>query len=138
MKKTMLVILLFPIFLGSCEQKSIEVNLQTTALAAARDEYMEANKEALYQQSNRLIQESPQLASYLVLSAVTLHILEECEEVCTPVRLAVAVNNINTIINDLCSGSSLGDRLEACAGRYPDPDDHGSCVRGELERGICP
>ncbi len=137
MTKTMILVLLCPILLTGCKHEPVEVDPQTKALAAARDLYMNSNRDAIHEQAARMAEESPQLASYLILSDLTIRVLERCEEVCTPILLALPGENTNTVITDICRGESLGDRIDRC-GRHSDPDDYDSCVTNELQRGVCP
>ena len=137
MKMTTIFIVLCSILFAGCKHDSAEVDPQAKALAEARDLYIETNRDAIYKQASQMAEESPQLASYLILSDLTIRVLETCEEVCTPVRFALPRENTNTVITDRCLGDSLGKRIDRC-GRHTDPNDFDNCVKNELQRGICP
>ena len=137
MKMATLLIFLCAVMIGGCKHHPVKVDPQAKALAVARDVYLRSNRDAIVEQVARMAEESPQLASYLILSDLSLHVLERCEEVCTPLQFALPRENTNTVIIDICRGDSLGERIDRC-GRHADPDDHDSCVKSELERGVCP
>ena len=137
MKMTIILIVLCPILLTGCKHEPVEIDPQAKALAAARDLYMKSNRDAIFEQASQMADQAPQLTSYLILSDLSIRVLEQCEEVCTPIRFAVSRENTNTVTTDICLGDSLGERIARCS-RHTDPNDFDNCVTNEIERGICP
>lgn len=137
MKMILVLALLLPLTLVACKHADVKADAQTRALAVARDQYLDANREAIHRQIAQMSEEQPELAIYFVLSDVVLRVMERCEEVCTPVAFALAEENTNTVVNDICPGESLGRRIDRC-GRHSDPGDYDSCIRRELASGVCP
>ena len=128
---------LLPVLLTACKHHDVKEDVQSRALAVARDQYFEANRDTIYRHIAQMSEEQPELAIYFVLSDVVLRAVERCEEVCTPLTFALAEENTNTVITNICQGDSIGQRINRC-GRHSDPGDYDSCIRRELQAGVCP
>ncbi len=129
--------LILSLLLTACKHNGVKPDLQSRALADVRDQYFETNKETIRRHIARMSEEQPELALYFVLSDTVLRVAERCEEVCTPLSFAIAEENTNTVITDICQGDSIGQRINRCS-RHSDPGDYDSCIRRELAAGVCP